>query len=59
MIVGTMVQTLILAYITLRCDWNEEVRYYSYNIELQNLFPFCKMKIIADSMLFVGFLDYI
>ncbi|KAG0544074.1 hypothetical protein BDA96_02G243600 [Sorghum bicolor] len=24
MIVGTMVQTLILAYITLRCDWNEE-----------------------------------
>ncbi|XP_066397453.1 protein DETOXIFICATION 27-like isoform X1 [Miscanthus floridulus] len=24
MIVGTMVQTLILAYIILRCDWNEE-----------------------------------
>ncbi|KAJ1290027.1 hypothetical protein BS78_02G210600 [Paspalum vaginatum] len=24
MIVGTMVQTLILAYIVLRCDWNEE-----------------------------------
>ncbi|RCV12065.1 hypothetical protein SETIT_2G238600v2 [Setaria italica] len=24
MISGTMVQTLILAYITLRCDWNEE-----------------------------------
>ncbi|CAN6174635.1 unnamed protein product [Urochloa humidicola] len=24
MIVGTMVQTLILAYIILRCDWNDE-----------------------------------
>jgi hypothetical protein len=29
MIVGTMVQTLILAYIILRCDWNDEVGFSS------------------------------
>jgi hypothetical protein len=42
MIGGTAVQTLILAYITLRCDWNAEVWFSSatsiYQIVSQNDF---------------------
>lgn len=50
MIAGTAIQTIILAHMTIQCDWNEEVgRFQAYlltlvhsNMNLSNLLNFCR-----------------
>jgi len=48
MIGGTMVQTLILSFITLRCDWNEEVWFSSVTLNrLSNRFAKYDLRILV------------
>jgi hypothetical protein len=37
MIIGVMMQSLVLGYITFKTDWNEQVNYNDYKLHIRTI----------------------
>lgn len=54
MIGGTAVQTLILAYLTAKCDWHEEVRWSMHLLSSSSISTYISVSSAASIGLFVA-----